>query len=81
MNAQYAEESYQLKRENCTLKKQIENKDNLDIDQSVTSSDDNQNSSNFHVIYEELEALRETVNQLTIVRFLFSSNFSFESIL
>ena len=67
MNAQYAEESYQLKRENCSLKRQIDNRDNTDIDQSVTSSDDNQNPPSFHIIYEELETLRETVNRLTIV--------------
>jgi hypothetical protein len=64
LNAQYAEESYQLKRENYSLKKQISDKDNPDIDQSVTSSDDIQN---FHLIYEELETLRERVNRLNAV--------------
>jgi hypothetical protein len=69
LNAQYAEESYQLKRENRSLKRQLGDKDNPDIDQSVTSSDDNQN---FHMIYDELETLRETVNRLTAVSYLHS---------
>jgi len=62
LNAQYAEESYQLKRENCTLKKQIEEKNNPNSGQNIT-----QNSSDVNVIYEELETLRETVNRLGAV--------------
>jgi hypothetical protein len=62
LNAQYAEESYQLKRENCTLKKQIEEKNNPNITQNH-----NQNSSDVNAIYEELETLRETVNRLRTV--------------
>jgi hypothetical protein len=67
MNAQYAEESYQLKRDNCALRKQIEDKDNPNIDRSMTQMNNNHNSSDFHVVYEELETLRETVNRLTTV--------------
>ncbi len=67
LNAQNAEESYQLKRENCSLKKQIEDKDNPNNDQTVTSSE---KLSTFDVMYDELETLRETVNRLTIVGFV-----------
>jgi polyhydroxyalkanoate synthesis regulator phasin len=66
LNAQYAEESYQLKRENCTLKKQIEEKNNPNIGQNITQNH-NQNSSDVNAIYEELETLRETVNRLRAV--------------
>jgi hypothetical protein len=72
LNAQYAEESYQLKRENCTLKKQIEDKNNPNIDQTTTINS-NQNPTDFYVLYKELETLRETVNRLTAVCFAFFS--------
>jgi len=72
LNAQYAEESYQLKRENCTLKKQIEDKNNPNIDQTTTINS-NQSPSDFYVLYKELETLRETVNRLTAVGFAFFS--------
>lgn len=72
LNAQYAEESYQLKRENCTLKKQREDPERSpSIDQPSSPTD-------FHPLYQELETLRDTVNRLTLVEslrsFLTSSN-------
>ncbi len=76
LNAQYAEESYQLKRENCTLKKQIEDKNNPNSDQIITQNS-NQNPPDLKALCSELETLRETVNRLTIVSFFpmtFSSN-------
>jgi hypothetical protein len=72
LNAQYAEESYQLKRENCTFKKQIEDKNNPNIDQTI-SINSNQNPPDFYVLYKELETLHETVNKLTAVGLDFSS--------
>ena len=67
LNAQYAEESYQLKRENCTLKKQREDPERSpSIDQSSSPPD-------FHNLYQELETLRETVNRLTLVESLRTS--------
>ena len=75
MNAQYAEESYQLKRENFTLKKQVEDKDNQSINQTITENHNDENSLDFNAIYEELETLRETVNRLTTVGlFVFFDN-------
>ena len=54
-NAQYAEESYQLKRENSSLKKQ------LDEFLSKTAEEIGRSNEN------ELKILRETVEQLTNV--------------
>ena len=68
-NAQYAEESYQLKRENCTLKKQIEGKENPNIDQ-ILIPNGQQTSQDFTALYEELEILRESVNKLSEVKII-----------
>lgn len=65
LNAQYAEESYQLKRENCTLKKQIE-----EINQSMTmkkTSIENPSDSLQTSNPNELELLHQTINSLTDV--------------
>jgi hypothetical protein len=69
LNAQYAEESYQLKRENCNLKKQIEEINNLNNNTTETK---NNNSSDFLITSNnnELEVLHETVNRLSAVCFL-----------
>jgi septal ring factor EnvC (AmiA/AmiB activator) len=69
LNAQYAEESYQLKRENCTLKKQIEE---INLLNNNTNSTKNSNSSDFLVQpnNNELEVLHETVNRLSAVCFI-----------
>ncbi|CAF1296983.1 unnamed protein product [Adineta steineri] len=75
LNAQYAEESYQLKRENCTLKKQIDEINCLNINNNHhtyinnnTIETKNLNSSDFLVTSNnnELDVLRETVNRLTM---------------
>ncbi len=70
MNAQYAEESYQLKRENCTLKKQIEEINQLNQNSNQTK---NSNSSDFLITSNdnELEVLHETVNRLSDVCFFY----------
>ena len=60
-NAQYAEESYQLKRENCTLKKQLDEK----LKNTTFSSSDH-NSVQL-TSPTELEMLRETVEKLNMV--------------
>ncbi|CAF2893292.1 unnamed protein product [Rotaria sp. Silwood2] len=68
LNAQYAEESYQLKRENYNLKKQLEENSNQNIDKTMIQ-DNNQNSSDTTAILddkEELEVLRETVQKLAL---------------
>lgn len=77
LNAQYAEESYQLKRENCTLKKQLDDPERSpSIDQKPSSFEDS------HRFYQELETLRETINRLTLVEFLrISSMISSDSLL
>ena len=79
LNAQYAEESYQLKRENCTLKKQIE-----EINQSMTikkTSIENPSCSSASPNPNELELLHESINRLIAVRISSSSTeFSFFSI-
>ncbi|CAF1399863.1 unnamed protein product [Adineta ricciae] len=68
LNAQYAEESYQLKRENNSLKKQLEDLDcmfkNTQID---TDQTENIHTSDFIVTsnHNEVEVLRETVNRLS----------------
>ncbi len=69
MNAQYAEESYQLKRENCSLKKQIEEINHLN---NSTNQTKNSNSSDFLIASNnnELEVLNETVNRLSEVCFI-----------
>ncbi|CAF4245295.1 unnamed protein product [Rotaria sp. Silwood2] len=70
LNAQYAEESYQLKRENCNFKKQIEELNYL-INNNNNHDSNNQtkniNSSDFFVESNdnELEILQETVNRLS----------------
>ncbi|CAF3719685.1 unnamed protein product [Rotaria sp. Silwood1] len=68
LNAQYAEESYQLKRENYNFKKQLEEHNNQNIN-NTTIKDNNQNSTNITTIShdnEELETLYETVQKLTL---------------
>ncbi|CAF1505006.1 unnamed protein product [Rotaria sp. Silwood1] len=68
LNAQYAEESYQLKRENYNFKKQLEEHNNQNIN-NTTIKDNNQNSTNMTTIShdnEELETLYETVQKLTL---------------
>ncbi len=69
MNAQYAEESYQLKRENCTLKKQIEEINQLNHNTNQTK---NSHPSDFFIASNnnELEVLHETVNRLSAVCFI-----------
>ncbi len=67
MNAQYAEESYQLKRENSTLKRQLEEKENPNIDQTLKTINNKHNTSDLNAVYEELEMLREIVNRLSDV--------------
>ncbi|CAF0835245.1 unnamed protein product [Adineta steineri] len=66
-NAQYAEESYQLKRENCTLKKQVDEKISQNSNKIIPQNNI-QNSSDSTVTSndEELEALRGTIDKLTI---------------
>ncbi|CAF1539373.1 unnamed protein product [Adineta ricciae] len=59
-NAQYAEESYQLKRENCTLKKQLDEKL-----KNATFSSSGHNSVQL-TSPTELEMLRETVEKLNM---------------
>jgi chlorite dismutase len=74
LNAQCAEESYQLKRENCTLRKQLENRNHSNIDQAVQQNN-TQNSSDVVLVSndKELEILRDTVERLTGVGvFMFS---------
>jgi cyclophilin family peptidyl-prolyl cis-trans isomerase len=68
LNAQYAEESYQLKRENSTLKKQIEDINQLN---NITIERKNSNLSDFIITSNnnELEILNETVNRLSAVCF------------
>jgi hypothetical protein len=70
LNAQYAEESYQLKRENSTLKKQIEDINQLN---NITIERKNSNLSDFIITSNnnELEILNETVNRLSAVCFFF----------
>ncbi|CAF0893319.1 unnamed protein product [Rotaria sordida] len=73
LNAQYAEESYQLKRENCTLKKQIEefyhsnNNNNNNNNHDSNNQTKNINSSDFLVKSNdnELEILQETIDRLS----------------
>ena len=61
LNAQYAEESYQLKRENNTLKKQIEEQTNVETSDFLISSNEN-----------EFDVLRETVQRLlNVIRLVF----------
>ena len=72
MNAQHAEESYQLKRENCSLKHQIDETASLSTQPPVTSSSSSnpRSSSDFLVTTNdnnEVEILRETVNRLSTV--------------
>jgi hypothetical protein len=68
LNAQYAEESYQLKRENATLKKQLGQMNNQTIIEN-----NHTNPSDFNLVSnnEELESLRETVERLSDVSFYF----------
>lgn len=70
LNAQYAEESYQLKRDNSTFKKQID-----EINQSLTIKQIS--SSNLPPITnnDELEMLHERINSLTAVRLAFEMIF------
>lgn len=68
-NAQYAEESYQLKRENCTLKKQLDEKLN-----NKTFSSSAHNSVQL-TSPTELEMLRETVDKLTMVNRKYLSSY------
>jgi len=69
LNAQYAEESYQLKRENTTLKKQIEDLNQLN---NSTIQTQNSNLSDFIIASNnnELEVLHETVDRLSAVCFI-----------
>lgn len=69
LNAQYAEESYQLKRENCNLKKQIE-EINL-LNEKIIQTNDS-NSSDFLITSNnnEIESLNETVDRLSQVCFI-----------
>ena len=66
MNAQYAEESYQLKRENSTLKKQIE-----EINQSLLMKQTSLEPSSSHLLqtsnHNELEVLHERIDSLAAV--------------
>lgn len=69
LNAQYAEESYQLKRENYTFKKQLEELNNKNIEITQAKANE-QNSIDITLVSkdkEELEKLRETINKLTSV--------------
>ena len=70
LNAQYAEESYQIKRESCTLKKQLEEKNNQNTDKTM-SQNTNQNPSESSLVSNdhELETLREVVHRLSTVRY------------
>ncbi|CAF4183124.1 unnamed protein product [Rotaria socialis] len=74
LNAQCAEESYLLKRENCTLKKQIEELNHLNTDTNNNNHNNNnyaqtktRDSSDFIAESDdnELEILQETVNRLS----------------
>ena len=69
LNAQYAEESYQLKRENNTLKKQIEEMNQLNNNNNITVQRKNSQSSDFLVTSHnnELDVLHETVDRLDAV--------------
>ena len=70
LNAQYAEESYQLKRENNSLKKQLEDLDCLLKNTQIgTDQTENIHTSDFIVTsnHNEVEVLRETVNRLSTV--------------
>lgn len=71
LNAQYAEESYLLKRENCTLKKQIEDLSTSNINNHNENETQTQNKRSSDFIVEpnnkELEILQETVNRLSAV--------------
>lgn len=66
MNAQNAEDTYQLKREYYALKKQFEEKN---IDKTVINNGEkNTSDPTIEAIEkEELETLRETVIRLTLV--------------
>ncbi|CAF3794275.1 unnamed protein product [Rotaria sordida] len=67
LNAQYAEETDQLKHENYTLKKQLEENNNQNINKTIIQNN-NQNLLDDNIISndkEELEVLRETVQNLT----------------
>ncbi|UJR14631.1 hypothetical protein I4U23_001625 [Adineta vaga] len=63
LNAQSAEESYQLKRENCTLKKQLDEKNIVNNNKITTATTSNSNAISNE---KELEMLHETVEKLTI---------------
>ncbi|CAF2032410.1 unnamed protein product [Rotaria magnacalcarata] len=68
LNAQYAEESYQLKRENYTAKKQLDEilQQNNDKTTSSTKTENSSDFSNVSDDQEELGNLRETINRLTM---------------
>lgn len=70
LNAQYAEESYQLKRENSTYKKQIE-----EINQSLAMKPTSLEISSSNLLqtsnHNELEILHERIDCLAAVRISF----------
>ncbi len=75
LNAQYAEESYQLKRENCNLKKQIEEINYLNNNNDIIQTQ-NGNSADYSETSDdnELEVLNETVDRLSAVSSLHYSH-------
>lgn len=57
LNAQYAEESYQIKRENFNLKKEFSKRNSVETSDFLVRPEEN-----------ELENLREAVERLNLVR-------------
>jgi hypothetical protein len=71
LNAQYAEESYQLKRENCNLKKQIEQINYLTNNNDIIQTKNGNSSGVLETSNDdELEVLLETVDRLSAVSLL-----------
>jgi len=70
LNAQYAEESYQLKRENCTLKKHIDDDDDNNNHLPQTHEQNPLQSTNISDFLitknqNELDVLHETIDRLS----------------
>jgi hypothetical protein len=68
-NAQWAEESYQLKRDNATLRKQIEELNHQRRELTSHHHRDDGHTSDDVLVsnQEELEDLRQSINRLTAV--------------
>jgi hypothetical protein len=72
MNAQYAEEIYQLKREYSALKRQFEDKNSPNVDKTIIQNNHhNLSNSIFTPQDEELEVLQQTVDRLAAVGFFY----------